>query len=227
MLNENIIPAEDIVSGVRFFRIMKPLEESWKPYRMVPIYDDHPELGSYESTIHLPVPLVGDYLVIPPKDEPFVERPGDSEAFDDVYFHAIPPVSDLIQKGIVVEVPDPIRKADYKLQDKLFELSEDIRVLEDYLGELSYRAEKRRFGFLTKDARHARELYLNASKDLEDLYAESTSLNAEHQKTVLKPLEALVKENSARVGLDKKIADASGQCKPEPEGRSMGQAPER
>lgn len=199
----------------KYFRFMKTPEESWKPYRNIPMYDDHPEFGYFKSSIGVTQPREGDYLVQEPDGSLYVLRPTNEEAFEDVEFDAMPPLEDLLEQGIVVETPDAIRKLDCTLRDKMLDLSADLALMEDVLMDLQNTALERRFGFPTKAAREAKHQIIEVKAKMASMCQEYDELDAELKEKVLKPLSEQDKTKSKIHSLDSMISHASVRTQPQ------------
>ena len=199
---------EEGSSKIRYFRLMNDPAENWKPYRYAPIYDDFPIIGTYKSTIQVPRPRSGDYLVQEPDGNVYVSRLSDFESFDDVEFDSMPSIESLLEKGIVVEVSEDIKKIDFALQDKLSHLDADLSYLEIALEELGIDMEEKRFGFPTKAARQAKVQYGEVKSEHDALSREYAQIEAELQEKVVKPLTLAQNNPARRIGLDQMISEA-------------------
>lgn len=194
----------------KYFRFMKTPEENWKPYRNAPIYEDHPELGDFKSSFGVTQPEVGDYLVQDSDNNIYFLRPTNAEEFDDVEFDAMPPLEELLAKGIIVETPDDIRNLDCVFRDKMLDLSVDLAFTEDMLMDLENTALERRFGFPTREARDAKRQIVEVKGKMATMCQEYDKLEKELKEKVLKPLSEQGQGQSKRNSLDSLIYHASG-----------------
>lgn len=200
---------EDPNSGKTYFRIVQDPERNWKPYRDMPMYDDNPELGTYQSTLYAPQPRAGDYLVREPDGSTYAVCPGHLERFDDVEFETMPSLDNLLATGTIVEVPEHIRKVDFALQDKMSSLNADIVAEDTILEELASEMSLRRFGFPTKIAREAKALYNELKPKFDAMCQEYSDLETELHEKVIKPLADLAKDRPKHIGLDQVISNAA------------------
>lgn len=198
---------ENIPTQSRYYRFMADAQTDWKPYRSKPMYDDHPELASFKSTLYVDNPREGDYIIQEPDNSISVFRPTYPEVFDDVFFDAMPSLQELLDKGIIVLVPEDIKNLDFHLQRQLDELNEEYMLTENALETAEDNMHERRFGFPTKQARESRLVYETLKAKLEDLLARYNQLDAQLQKKVIHVLSV-----NAQIGsesLDAKIHKAS------------------
>ena len=165
----------------------------------------------YQCSIGVTQPREGDYLVQEPDGSLYVLRPTTDEAFEDVDFDAMPPLEELLEKGIVVETPDSIRKLDCSLRDKMLNLSVDLAQLEDVRMDLENVVLERRFGFPTKAAREAREQIIEVKEKIASICREYDDLDAQLKEKVLKPLSEADKAQSKSHNLDDLISHAAGR----------------
>lgn len=192
-----------------YYRFMADPELSWKPYRLEPVSDDHPELGVYESSMYVASPQKGDYLIRSEDGNVYVERPSYLEFFDNVSFGAMPSVDELLSRGIIVEVQEKTVRLDFYLQDKLESLHWEIFEAEKHLDDLEHDMYLRRFGFLTKEAREAKRQYLELKPEIEQMYERFSRLESEYNEKVVMPLTKLIQQHGhGKSRLFQRIADA-------------------
>lgn len=205
-LSEEILPN-------KFFRFLQDPSTNWKPYRNTLMYDDHPEFGTFESTFFLSNPKYGDYLVLEPDGNLYVVDPVIPERFDGVEFHAMPSLQNLQESGTVVETPESIRKLDYMLQDKLFELSFDILEAENLLSDLEGSATQRKFGFPTKAARESKKQMEDQKAAIAALYEEFSDLETQLKEQVFDPLKSISSRKIQRTPIDEMVSKADERAK--------------
>lgn len=196
----------------KYYRLMVTPEADWKPYQERPMYDDHPDLGTYKSTIYVSNPQKGDYLIQSADGSIYVSRPSYSEHFDDVDFDARPPLQDLLAKGLVVEVPADIARTEFLLQEKRSDLALEIQEAEHHLEDLERDMLKRRFGFPTREARQAKKEYAELEPKVLNMNRQFGELGSQLHHKVLAPLKELQKQQSHRChgSLDQTISQAQG-----------------
>lgn len=108
------------------YKIIKDFDTNLKPYRNMPIYDENRDLGTYCSTLYVPHPKKGDYLICNNGDITFYSVYRD---FDDVYFDKIN-LEDLLKRQIIREINSEVYKLDFQLSNNIKEISENINCLE-------------------------------------------------------------------------------------------------
>lgn len=114
-----------------FYRIMRDPEESWKPYRWEPMYNEYPEMGSYQSSYGISSPKAGDYLVMD-QTGTSVQTASDRD-FEDVQFSAMPSLDEMLSSGMVVRVPQHLIEQDLAWQNRLQSVKDQIESLEHHL----------------------------------------------------------------------------------------------
>ena len=195
----------------KYYRFLQDPEASWKPYRDMPMYDDHPELGCYPSTMFLTSPQKGDYLIQTSNGELYADRPTDPEHFADVFFEAMPSLQGLLDKGIVVETPKHIMDIDYKLQQKMDKVDNEAAYMDDHLEVLEEAMQERRFGFPTKAARQAKEEFQKLEPQLFQMNKQFSELGAQLNEKVLAPLKQL-QQRKKTVSLDETISGVAEEA---------------
>lgn len=168
----------------KYYRIMVTPKQSWKPYRLEPMYDEAPDLGSYESTLFLSTPAEGDYIVCSADKTTHIESSSFDCDFNDVSFNARPSLSELQSNHEIIEVPESIAKLDLHMQDEisnlhfqLREVEENIDKIDNYLSDLNSAPH-----LAPEEIKSQRSVYLEQFAKL------STSLDvlqAEYQEKVL------------------------------------------
>lgn len=91
-----------------YYRIMKEVGH-WKPYRLEPMYDEHPELGYYASRIGVCAPQIGDYLVVTNKQNrlPEISVMSVKEELENVHFGEMPTIKELEETGTILKISEP------------------------------------------------------------------------------------------------------------------------
>lgn len=173
----------------KFYRLMKTPSTNWNPYSYVPMYDENPNLASYRSTMYMPSPSEGDYIVQRPDGILYLERPLDPECYDNVEFGQMPTLQELQADGIVVETPDEIRELDYELREMRADLSEELWYAECNMQTLEDNMNQKKFGFPTKAAREARKEYSVKKPEFQQLQQRYEELSAQLTKQVIAPLQ--------------------------------------
>jgi hypothetical protein len=107
----------------RYFRLMTDLQVNLKPYRILPMYDEDPDLGSFRSTSAVQNPKVGDYLII--NADGTIDFNSATYDFSEVDFERLPNIHDLLDKGILKETSNEFMNNDLSLQEKLYELGNE------------------------------------------------------------------------------------------------------
>jgi len=102
-----------------YFKLVSDLDINLKPFIRMPIYDDAPHIGTFCSTLGVPHPQRGDYLIYCDGDIDFVSNERD---FDEVSFTHKVNIETLLRKGIVREVFGEIFRLDMDLSCKIREL---------------------------------------------------------------------------------------------------------
>lgn len=115
-------------AGYQYYRIMRDPEESWQPYKSEPIYDEHPEMGTFRSSCGMP--KAGDYLV---KTEDGVTVRSADIYPDRVEFSALPPLDELIKSGMLVPASEEIMELDIAWQYQIEDLRRYMVNLQDYM----------------------------------------------------------------------------------------------
>ena len=206
---------EGVSMGNKYYRLMERPEADWKPYREKPMYDDHPDLGTFKSTTYVSNPQKGDYLIQSADGSMYVSRPSYSEHFDDVEFDAMPPLQELMAKGVVVEVPATIARTEFYLQGKMSDLALEIQTAEEYLEDLEREMLKRRFGFPTKASRQAKQEYFELKPVVLNMNKQFDDLDSQFRQKVLAPLKELQKQRNQKrnTSLDQTISRSEGICR--------------
>lgn len=139
---------DQIGSGLSCYRIMKDPEKSWKPYRSEPMYDDHPEMGSYQSSYGLSSPKAGDYLVTDQTGTSV--RTASDRDFEDVRFSAMPSLNEMISTGVVIQVPQQVMDQDLAQKDQIQSITDQIAEhrqhmddVKDYIADLHSEAKSK------------------------------------------------------------------------------------
>lgn len=109
------------------YKIIKDLDKNLNLYRNIAIYDENPDLGTYCSTLYVPHPKKGDYLICTNRDITFSSVYRD---FDDIYFSKKINLVDLLKKQIIREISTEIYELDFILNKNIKEISENINTFE-------------------------------------------------------------------------------------------------
>lgn len=176
----------------KYFRMMESPDENWGAYQYAFIYGAKENLNSHRDTKFLSAPEVGDYLVLGEDGKLSALCPTSFEKYNGVFYADIPSLEKLLDDGVVVEVPEDIQELDWKLQARIEALEGAIDELEENLEELEPKMNKRRFLFLTQEARDSQHIYNELKLTLDGLCQELDEVRVEMEKKVTKPLEALV-----------------------------------
>lgn len=171
------------MSDLTCYRIMQDSEKSWKPYKSEPMYDDHPDMGSYRSTYGIGMPKSGDYLI---KEQDGISVRSADRGFENVRFSAMPSVDELINSGIVVQVSKQIMEQDLAQQDQLQSLTDQIEVLQQHLEDgKDYIVELRSESASDQRSENMRNAFAEIEKtqaEIAELEGQLLNLEKEYQK---------------------------------------------
>lgn len=130
----------------QYYKLRKNLDVNLKPYRIASMYDENPDLGVYHSTLYVPHPKKGDYLIYNNGDITFSSAYRD---FHEVYFDYKIPLEDLIKRQVIHEISSEVYESDFKLSNDIKEIYENISFLEfgldfikDAREDIEYNEEK-------------------------------------------------------------------------------------
>ncbi|BAO05126.1 hypothetical protein CF067_16920 [Clostridium sporogenes] len=154
-----------------YFKIVKDLDQDLKPYISELMYDEMPDLGTYQSTLGVPHPQKGDYLIYKDEEINFFSNTRD---FENVFFSRTVDLKSLLEKKLIQEVSYKIFDLDMKLSNKIETIYMDIANLEVGL-----------------DIANCNKDYINISKlknDVQDLQKELGDLKEEYNIKILKSL---------------------------------------
>ncbi|NFB29850.1 hypothetical protein EXM76_01730 [Clostridium botulinum] len=110
-----------------YFKILKDLDQYLKPYISELMYDEMPGLGTYQSTLGVPHPQTGDYLIYKDGEINFFSNTRD---FENVFFSRTVDLKSLLGKKLIQEVSYKIFDLDMKLSKKIEAIYMDIANLE-------------------------------------------------------------------------------------------------
>ncbi|KOY66125.1 hypothetical protein [Clostridium sporogenes] len=154
-----------------YFKIVKDLDQDLEPYINSEIYNEMPGLGTYQSTLGIPHPQTGDYLIYKDGEINFFSNTRD---FENVFFSHTVDLKSLLEKRLIQEVSYKIFDLDMKLSNKIEEIYMDIANLKVGLD----------IGNCNKD-------YININKlknNIEDLQKELGDLKEEYNIRISKSL---------------------------------------
>ena len=204
----------------KYYRFLKTPEENWQPFGDTVSYVGHPYIDPFDTAEFLSTPREGHYLVVASDGSFSFNDPGHLEFYNLVGYTSMPPLQELLEKGIVVETPEAIRKVDFDIQDKMFELSMDLMDEHSAIRELEGISLERRFLFPTKEAREANRKITVHEENIKSINKELDALDFDLNEKVRKPLLSFVKSQSERPTLKQLIDRAeeqSSQRKPAPD----------
>ncbi len=176
---------KEAMKNISFYRIVRDPEESWKPYRSEPMYDDHSEMGSYQSSYGLSSPKAGDYLVT---DQTKISvRTASDRDFEDVRFLAIPPLDEMLSSGMVVRVPQQLMEQDLEKQgqiqyvtDKMAECQQHMDEVKDYIADLH--SEPTSSEAKSENVRNAMEELQKTQTEIAELEGQLLNLEEKYQR---------------------------------------------
>ncbi|APH15270.1 MULTISPECIES: hypothetical protein [Clostridium] len=151
-----------------YFKIVKDLDQDLEPYISELMYDEMPGLGTYQSTLGVPHPQTGDYLIYKDGEINFFSNTRD---FENVFFSRTVDLKSLLGKKLIQEVSYKIFDLDMKLSSKIEAIYMDIADLEMGL-----------------DIANCNRDYININKlknDLQDLQKELGDLKKEYNVKIL------------------------------------------
>ncbi|NFM30425.1 hypothetical protein FDC02_03770 [Clostridium botulinum] len=154
-----------------YFKIVKDLDQDLEPYISELMYDEMPGLGTYKSTLGVPHPQTGDYLIYKDGEINFFSNTRD---FQNVFFSRTVDLKSLLEKKLIQEVSYKIFDLDMKLSSKIEAIYMDIADLEMGL-----------------DIANCNRDYININKlknDVQDLQKELGDLKEEYNIRILKSL---------------------------------------
>ncbi|QUH21771.1 hypothetical protein [Alkaliphilus sp. B6464] len=120
---------------VQYYKLVKNMDTNLKPYIVLPMYDECPNMGTYHSTLGVPHPQMSDYLIYDNGDIIFSSAYRD---FDYVSFTNKANLEDLLKKEIIREVSFEAYSLDIELTNSVKGICEKIDCSEfglDYMKE--------------------------------------------------------------------------------------------
>lgn len=151
--------------AVKYYRVMKEPAGEWDGYRM------EVENGALPDFTPFPVgePRVGEYLS-PDSDGTWSIIFRGYRSVSDVRYPKMPPVSELLAHGTIVEVPGDIMVLDLQMSEKARKLTDRICSYEGYISDLELILQNPRIPFCFCSPAQAK-------KDLTELRPELAELN--------------------------------------------------
>jgi hypothetical protein len=108
---------------VQYYKLVKSMDTNLKPYKVSPMYDEHPDLGTYRSTLGVPHPQKGDYLIYDNGEFRYSSAYRD---FNEVSFTHRANLEDLLKKELIRELSFEVYSSDIELTYKIKEICEKI-----------------------------------------------------------------------------------------------------
>ncbi|KIE45113.1 hypothetical protein U732_24 [Clostridium argentinense CDC 2741] len=152
-----------------YFKLVDNLNIDLKPYIEMPMYDENPDLGTFHSTLGVPHPGHGDYLIYEDGEIDFISSMKD---FSEVSFsHKMntEELNELLRKHTINEVNKEVLSLDLSLSSKIEKLYMEISARECELDTMKYDDE----GIFTEqDMKEHESRIVNLKKQLAAVQAE-------------------------------------------------------
>ena len=143
----------------KYYRMMESPEENWEPYWRDPDSGRRMEFNRHLDALFASALKAGDYIILDADGNLAARRPTSYEQYRGVEFDNMPNIHTLLEQGVIVEVPEDIRMADWQIQARIEVLAGAIDELERKLEELEPKMRERRFFFPTSEARESQHIY--------------------------------------------------------------------
>ncbi|WP_315069237.1 hypothetical protein [uncultured Clostridium sp.] len=154
-----------------YYKIVKDLDVNLGPYIVMPMYDEHPDLGTFHSTIGVKHPRKGDFIICNGENIWFDSAYRD---FEDVSFSKKVNIQDLLTKNIICEVSNEFYNLDIETDKKMLEVARDIERSKMYIDSIKYESDK---GLYTeKDLKEEQEKLKILSEKMNELVSKRKEL---------------------------------------------------
>lgn len=154
---------------IHYYKLVKNLDINLKPYIVLPMYDEYPDMGTYHSTLGVPHPKKSDYLIYDNGNIIFSSVYRD---FDNVSFKYKANLEDLLNKKIIQEISFKKYNSDFELTNSIKEISEKIDCSK---FELDYMKTNRK-DFTEEDILKKQKLLISFKKELKNLQNKQAEL---------------------------------------------------
>lgn len=164
----------------KFYRIMKEPTGKWGGYHME---SDHDFYSDYKS-----VPCgkleAGEYLTIDSDGTWSVISDRDDRNLTGVRYPGMPPVSELLTNGTMIEVPREVMLLDLQMAEKKRELADSILRCESYISDVEYDLQNPTNPFCAFSPVEAKKQLAELKPELETLTQQMDALKAMYHEQV-------------------------------------------
>lgn len=179
----------------KFFRIMQDPKEDWKPFTSNPESVDSSGHSFFQ-------PMAGDYLVQKEDGSVSVTRLSDLRYFVDVEFSAMPSISELQARGVVVKAPKEIVDLERLLLGEVYVATRMLSFVKEEMDRLAPDMDQKVLGIPTLAAVKAKKEYKDHKPSLDKWSQELAHFEARIENEVVKPLSEAGRKQRQSLEMD-------------------------